>query len=348
MAHLICDPDSQQRSRRTTSEQILRPALVLTAIGVVLALAGCGQDSPSILDPRGPGAARIATLWWWLFALGGAVFVVVVATLAVAIMRARRADHESTGEAIRFVVIGGIAIPAVTLLATFGLTLWTTLGLADADQTDLTIEVIGHQFWWEVRYPDEDVVTANEIHIPVGQPVTIQVTTSDVIHSFWVPQLHGKIDLIPGRANTIQLQADEPGEYRGICAEFCGLAHAHMQFLVVASPADEFPAWLERQRQDAPLPEDDIVFRGEQLFLSSACVYCHTVRGTNDSSELGPDLTHLASRRTLAGGILENNRGNLAAWLLDPQTIKPGNAMPGTDFSGEDLQAILTYLESLE
>jgi cytochrome c oxidase subunit II len=327
-----------------------RVALLAATIGAAgLALAGCGTDSPSMLDPRGPGASHIANLWWFLFVVGGAVTLVVLALLAVALVRGRRRTaDEPPPDATNFVVVGGIVIPATILVAAFAMTIWTDLQLRASGPEALRIEVVGHQFWWEVHYPEQEIRTANEIHIPVGQPVEILVNPADVIHSFWVPQLHGKIDMIPGKTNTLRLQADEPGEYRGICAEFCGLAHAHMHFLVIAEPADEFPAWVENQQLAAAEPNSEILVRGQQLFLGSACVYCHAVRGTTASSDFGPDLTHLASRRTLAAGIIENNRGNLAAWIVDPQTIKPGNAMPGIDMDSEDLQALVTYLESLE
>jgi cytochrome c oxidase subunit 2 len=168
------------------------------------------------------------------------------------------------------------------------------------------------------------------------------------VHNFWVPELQGKFDLIPGRTQATWLQADEPGVFQGMCAEYCGMQHAKMRFVVVALPPDEYAAWAERQRQPAPAPADELALRGQQLFLGSACVYCHAVAGTNATSRFGPDLTHLASRRTLAAGVLENNRGNLAGWILNPQTLKPGNKMPPTALDGEELQALLAYLESLE
>ncbi|MBW3634141.1 MAG: cytochrome c oxidase subunit II [Chloroflexi bacterium] len=327
-------------------------------LGLVLAIAGfaftvrLGRAETSVLDPAGPRAARIAELWWVMFALGIAVFVVVMGLLLVAIFRGKRgSDTEERGPftGTGFVALGGAVIPFLILMIVFGATLWTLIALAEPEgPPGLTIEVAGHQFWWEVRYPDQDVVTANEIHIPTGQPVELKLIGADVIHSLWVPQLSGKLDLIPGKTNTLWLEADEPGEYRGQCAEFCGIQHAHMAFLVIAQPPNEFAEWLDAQREpsDEPAP-DSVVERGEQIFLGSACVYCHTVRGTNASGELGPDLTHLASRRTLAAGTLENNLGNLAGWIVDPQSIKPGNKMPATNLGSEELQDLLAYLMSL-
>lgn len=174
------------------------------------------------------------------------------------------------------------------------------------------------------------------------------MSSGDVIHSIWIPELHGKIDMIPGRSNSLVIIADQPGEYRGQCAEFCGTQHAKMHFIVVAEPEDRFAAWLERQAQPANEPSNALQLQGREIFLGSGCVYCHTVAGTNANSNFGPDLTHLASRRTLAAGILENNRGNLSGWILNPQVIKPGNKMPPHALSGAELNALLAYLESLE
>ena len=333
--------------RTATRAAILASAATIIAV-ILLAETAIAAAWP--LDPRGTGASKIAGLWWLMFALGLAVFIVVMALVFVAI-RQGRAKHR-TGEASgfpgpRFVVIGGIIIPFAILTVVFGYTLWVAHGLADDGNADLTIVVEGRQFWWHVTYPDHDVVTANEIHIPVGLSVDVQLITADVIHSFWVPKLHGKLDLMPGQTNTLRLNADEAGEYRGQCAEFCGEQHANMAFLVIAQSPDEFDRWISQQQQVPAEPSDPMVKEGQQAFLGSACVVCHTVRGTNASGDLGPDLTHLASRRTLAAGTLENNRGNLAGWILDPQSIKPGNLMPATNLAPDQLHAILDYLESL-
>jgi cytochrome c oxidase subunit 2 len=192
-----------------------------------------------------------------------------------------------------------------------------------------------------------NVRTANEIHVPVGRPVAIDLKSRDVIHSFWVPNLHGKMDAIPGRVTNTWLQADSPGVWRGQCAEFCGLQHAHMALTVVAHPAHEFEQWLSAQREPATQPTEEIALRGQQVFLSGPCMMCHTIRGTPALSAFGPDLTHVASRRTLAAGTIPNTRGHLAGWILDPQVIKPGTRMPPTALGSEDLQALLAYLERL-
>jgi cytochrome c oxidase subunit 2 len=235
------------------------------------------------------------------------------------------------------------------LLIIFGFTLRTMAALAATDTSDeVIVEIVGHQWWWEVNYPLQGVTTANEIHIPVGYPIELKVTSADVIHSFWVPELHGKIDLIPGQTNSFWLQADEPGVYYGECAEFCGLQHAKMALVVVAQPEEAFVTWLEQQQQPATQVMDSTLVEGQQIFLGSACSQCHTINGTTATGDLGPDLTHLASRLTLAAGTLKNNQGNLAGWIINPQHLKPGNKMPPTNLTGPELQALLAYLESLE
>jgi len=214
------------------------------------------------------------------------------------------------------------------------------------------ITVTGHQWWWEVRYDDPTpkniVLTANEIHVPVGRPISLTLTSADVIHSFWVPSLNGKRDLIPGQNATTWFVADKPGVYRGQCAEFCGLQHAKMDIFVVADPPEAFAAWLEAQRAPAAEPTDPLVARGREVFLSGPCAMCHAVAGTRAGGRFGPDLTHVASRSWIAGASLENTRGHLAGWIADSQEIKPGNKMPPVPLAPEDADALLAYLESLK
>jgi cytochrome c oxidase subunit 2 len=309
---------------------------------------------PSALNPSGPGAAEVAALWWIMFWLGLAVFVAVIGLLLYLVWSRRlqgatvEPDLQSAGN-MQWIWWGGVVVPSVILGAVLYFSIRTTVVLANPPTAPaFTIEVVGHRWWWEVRYPDYQFTTANEIWIPVGQPVLLRLASIDVIHSFWAPELHGKMDLVPGQTNTLWIQADAPGSYRGLCAEFCGLQHAKMQFIVVAAPPDDFAAWAERQRLPALDPADEQLRRGQQIFLSSTCAYCHAVHGTNATGRLGPDLTHLASRQTLAAGILPNNRGALAGWVANPQDSKPGSLMPPSDITGEDLQALLDYLMSLE
>jgi cytochrome c oxidase subunit II len=256
---------------------------------------------------------------------------------------------ERRGGGTTFALVSGAAIPAVVLVALFVYVLSSLDATAQPQgRSGLNVEVVGEQWWWEVRYPDQDIVTANEIHIPVGVPVRVVARTADVIHSFWVPRLNRKIDMIPGRRNAILLQADRAGTYRGQCAEFCGLQHAKMGFLVIAEPPDSFAAWLARERDTAMTPTDPVAKRGQEVFLGSTCVMCHTIGGTMAGSRIGPNLTHVASRRTIAAGTLANTRGNLASWILDPQAIKPGTRMPPNRLKPEDLEALLTYMETLK
>jgi cytochrome c oxidase subunit 2 len=302
-----------------------------------------------MLEPKGPVAGQISWLSWVFFGLGTAIFLGVLGYLGLALFRKRGERTDEGDERIRRrPVIWGAVLTVVILILLFGLSLNVMRALAEPE-TDLVIDVTGYQWWWDVRYPEQDFATANEVHIPVGKPVLLRLRSVDVIHSFWVPELAGKMDLIPGRTNTMWLQADQPGVYLGLCAEYCGDQHAKMQFVLVAEPEREFTAWLERQQQPAPIPEQgSLEFEGQQIFLGSGCVYCHNIEGTNASGTVGPDLTHIASRRSLGAGILANNPGNLAGWIVDPQRIKPGNQMPPMDLTGEELQAVLAYMATLE
>jgi cytochrome c oxidase subunit II len=327
-----------------------------------LAVGACAGVQ-SALDARGPGAERIIELWWLLLGAAAAVYAVVVALLLGAVVRRGRGGGTPDGgeyregaevadrRAARRLIAGATALPAVILAAVFAATLRTQAALHGDATADLTVRVIGRQWWWEVRYPGpspgDQVVTANEIHIPTGQRVRLELTSLDVIHSLWVPSLQGKTDLVPGRTTVTWLQADLPGTSRGQCAEYCGLQHTQMALLVIAEPPAEFARWLDEQRRPAEAPADTTSQRGQAVFLSSGCGYCHAVRGTRTLGLLGPDLTHFASRRTIAAGTLANIRGNLAGWIADPQHIKPGNKMPRVPLMPEDLHAVVRYLEGL-
>ena len=308
---------------------------------------------PSSLDPRGPAAANIADLWWVMFFLGTAVFLLVIGLMFFGLFSRRTDAEPDESQGHRWVIFGGILMPVVVLAVVFIFTIRSSMLLANATGT-LVIEVTGWRWWWEISYPEYDVTTANELHIPAGTPVELRLTSGDVIHSFWVPQLHGKMDLVPGQENTLIIQADEPDIYRGECAEYCGLQHSLMQFLVIAEHPDDFDSWIAAQQQEALQPQDDLAARGQEVFLTAGCVYCHTVRGLESGDidrsavDLGPDLTHLATRVTIAAGIRENNRGNLSGWISNPHGIKPGVLMPATLLPGEDLQALLAYLETLQ
>lgn len=321
-------------------------------------LAGDWVGRHSALDPAGPQAGSIEGLWWLMFWVCAAVFVAVMAALAVAIVRKPRTEpsHALAPEEHRRMtrwVGGAVAVTVLLLFVLLVASVGTGRAVASLSAPRAPIvKVTGHQWWWQVEYESavasRRVTTANEIHIPVGEPVLFRLAATDVIHSFWVPNLHGKRDLIPGHDNQIWLQADRPGVYRGFCAEFCGVQHAHMGLLVIAELREKYEAWYESQLQPAANPVTRQQQRGRQLVETLPCALCHNVQGTQASGKVGPDLTHLASRRTLAAGTLPNNRGNLAGWILDPQTLKPGNHMPANGMASEDLQALLAYLEMLK
>ena len=306
------------------------------------------QAQQSALKPASPEAGRIALWWWIMLAIAGVVFAVVLILLLLGVFRGYTRAFSERG-LFSFVVIAGAAVPAVVLVTLMLVNIFSERAAAAAVHAPkLNIEVIGHRWWWEVRYPDQNITTANEVHIPVGQPVKLLLTSDDVIHSFWVPELNGKRDLIPGQTNALVIQADTPGTYRGQCAEFCGLEHAKMALQVIAEQSEAFDAWSKAQAAPATAPTSAFALQGEQVFLGSACVYCHTIKGTNASSRFGPDLTHIASRTTLGAGTLKNNRGNLSGWIINSQAVKPGNKMPPMYLSAQDLQALLAYLEGLQ
>lgn len=314
-------------------------------------LGGC-DGIQSALAPHGPNAEHIATIGWILFIGGAAIFIVVMA-LAVYAVFARPERNRWLGST-KLIVGGGVIFPVITLGTLLIYTLFVAQGLtAGTGSGALKIEVIGKQWWWEVRYLREDgdlaFVTANEIRIPAGRPVEASVISADVIHSFWVPNLAGKIDMIPGHVNEIVLQAEKPGVFRGQCAEYCGAQHAKMAFFVVAEKPEDFARWFENQSRPAPDPRIPFLEQGRDLFLSSGCGACHTVRGTPAEGQIGPDLTHVGSRLSIAAGTLDNHIGTLEAWIADSQSIKPGNRMPSFDvFEGESLRALAAYLESLK
>jgi cytochrome c oxidase subunit 2 len=263
---------------------------------------------------------------------------------------ARRGEAERRFPDVGFVIGGGVVLPIVVLvpLAVYSLVLTTALA-PPMVEGDFTVEVVGNQYWWEVRYPDHGFTTANEIHLPAGRPVQLRLTSVDVIHSFWVPRLMGKLDLLPGQTNSTWVLAERPGVYWGECAEFCGIQHAKMAFVVVADPPEQFAAWIAAQQGPAVEPADPLARRGAQVFARAGCISCHAIRYGSGVVGGGsaPDLTHFGSRLTIAAATLENNRGNLAGWVANSQAIKPGNAMPAFNLDGDSLLAVVDYLESL-
>jgi cytochrome c oxidase subunit 2 len=323
------------------------------------------------LAPAGIQAERILALWHVTLAVCTAVFVAVLLALFMAIRRGSRArrDDAALGKRVdggpreaglvkphdtgsRRAVVAATAVSVLLLLGLVVADVVTDRSLSRLPMANpLHVEMVGHQWWWETRYErDGDrpgFVTANQLRLPVGRPVIVTLKAADVIHTFWVPNLHGKRDMIPGRQADITLRADRAGEYRGQCAEFCGAEHALMAFSVVADTPQDYAAWAERERQDAAHPQDERLRRGMGIFLGNACAQCHTVRGTPAAGTLGPDLTHLASRPLLAAGTIPNTPDNLSRWITEPGSLKPATTMPATTLPPQDLQALLAYLGSL-
>jgi cytochrome c oxidase subunit II len=315
------------------------------------------QQAHSALNPASPQTRLIDRLWDAMYLTSIIVFALVVLALLLAAFRRRGADRapEDPGREQRLTTAVTLAT-GLTVLVLFAFLVYDiAVGrqlTRNPGENALQIRVTGHQWWWEVQYRDSLAqnwaTTANEIHIPTGRPVALELRSTDVIHSFWPPNLSQKRDLIPGNVNSLWFQADTPGVYRGQCLEHCGLQHAKMGFLVIADRPDSFASWLAGQRDTALTPTDSLTQRGQEVFLSSSCVMCHAISGTPAGSRIGPDLTHLASRRTIAAGTLPNTRGNLAGWIVDPQRIKPGTRMPPNQLDPADLHALLAYLESLK
>jgi cytochrome c oxidase subunit 2 len=332
------------------------PFLLLPAVLGAPALAQ--EPLHSALQAQGEAAGRILQITWVLMIGGGLIFVAVMLLLGLA-LAGPPSWRKRLGQRA-WIVGGGIAFPVVVLSALLLYTFAAAAGMGRAQQVPAAarIEVAGELWWWRVRYLDAAgatlLETAIDIHVPVGQPVDLQLVSHDVIHSFWVPNLAGKVDLIPGRTNRLRLHAREPGIYRGQCAEYCGAQHARMALQVVAQPVPQFQAWLAVQQQAVgagsavDAADTQTLARGQALFGESRCGVCHTVRGTPANGTLGPDLTHVGSRRTLAAGTLPNGPQTLAAWITHSQDFKPGVRMPAyRQLAGADLQALTAYLASL-
>jgi cytochrome c oxidase subunit 2 len=326
------------------------------ALLLAAALTGC-NDWQSALHPASPKSDEIHSLF--LIFLGVAVFVWTAVMLALLIALIRRKplrpnplETSPAAETTAAQTIFGLSV--ATAIVVLGLSVLSYLAQRTVFAKDTSapvVRVVGHQWWWEVKYegnPDQQFTTANEIRIPVGRPVTVKLETRDVIHSFWVPSLGGKMDLINNQDNELQLTATKPGVYRGQCAEFCGIQHAHMGFEVIALPPDQYEDWRAKQVKSAQPPQDAELQKGETVFRGRGCAVCHTISGTPAGGKLGPDLTHLASRRTIAAATLPLTPGNLGGWISDPQHIKPGNRMPPVKLEGEELSALVRYLGSLQ
>jgi cytochrome c oxidase subunit 2 len=334
----------------------------------LLALAGCEaltSGPQSALDPAGPNARVLARLFWIMVAGGAVIWLITIGATVYAVRVRPRAHSERTGRGV--ILVGGVLFPVVVLagLLGYGLAVMAdqrgrvsemgagiAAGAVPTDPGRLRIHVSGEQWWWRVHYyaPGslEPVVSANEVRLPVGVPVEFTLTSPDVNHSIWIPALGGKLDMIPGRLNRFVLEADEPGTFRGECAEFCGTSHALMAFAVETMEPAAFDAWLMAEARPAPAPATPTARAAMTTFLETGCDACHAIRGTEADGRIGPDLTHLGRRHTIAAGMLPNNAGTIAGWIADPQSVKPGNKMPPYDgLTGQELRTLSTWLAGL-
>jgi cytochrome c oxidase subunit II len=318
-----------------------------------------GPQTP--LNPAGPQALHIEHTFFLIFWITSIVTAIVFGVLALGVLRrhakgtippAFNVDSKTERRAT-WVVGAAIGITVILLFVMMISSFITSHRTAVlADSTALTINVYGHEWWWEIEYPNEAQPTqifhtANEIHVPAGAVVDIHGTSRDVIHSFWAPNIHGKKDLLPGYWNDLTFEVDQPGTWRGQCAEFCGLQHAHMAFNIVAQSREDFDHWYQGQLKPAAEPQTPQTLHGRDVFLSHPCMMCHTIRGTTAGANVGPDLTHIASRSTIAAGTLVNNVGNLTGWIANAQSIKPGCRMPPNPMPASDLNDLVAYLETL-
>jgi cytochrome c oxidase subunit II len=330
---------------------------VLLALASSLMLGGC-TGWQSALDVHGASAINLKQLIILIVVVCSVVWTLVMIALIVALWRNRSGRGQPLlvdPDAERRMTISVVAAVAATVIIISAFTVasfFATRTLNAPGSDDLTIKVRGLQWWWGIEYfgssSDQRFETANEIHIPVGRNVRLQLEGVDVIHSFWVPSLAGKQDLVPGRPNQLIVRAERAGIYRGQCAEFCGLQHAHMAFFVIAEEQPVFDDWVRLQRQKATVLSDPEVAAGQQAFLARQCAACHAIRGTSADGKMGPDLTHVGGRKYIAAGLLETTRGSLAAWIADPQTLKPGNNMPMVPLNAEELRSISAFLASLK
>ena len=343
----------------STAAPIRLVALLTALLAHVPAFGARFQD---VLAPAGPQAGHLHDLWLVMLCVCTAVFAAVLAAFFYALWRSPPGDLKAAAErelpgpsrrsaarSVAFAVTVSVLMLIFLIVASYA----TDRALARLPlENALRIEVTANQWWWDLRYQDAVAsrifTTANELHIPVGRPIVLTLKSSDVIHSLWIPNLHGKRDLIPGHTTTLQLKADQPGTYRGQCAEFCGFQHAFMALLVIAEPPEQYEAWAERQRQPASAPTAAKAVQGERLFLTTTCAMCHAIQGTSAAARRAPDLTHVAGRQTLAAGRLANTAADLEHWISDPQQYKPGVNMPSHQFEPEDRQALVEYLRGLQ
>ena len=326
---------------------------LLTSLLVPTCAVAAPGAIPSIFDPHSPPAHEIHTLSLLVLGISAAIFVIVSALLVYSIVRfrARPGDEEREPPQVygsNQIELAWTVIPTLIVFVLFLVTTRTLIAIENATPPDdaLQVRVIGHQWWWEFRYPEQGVITANELHVPVGRPTFLTLESADVVHSFWIPQLNGKTDVIPNRVNRMWFEPSVAGTFFGQCAEYCGTQHAKMLLRVVAQPQAEFDAWVAAQRQPATVASDAAT--GRTLFQSVACINCHRVDGTVADGVFGPDLTHLMSRQTIAAGAAPNTADALRAWITNPNTIKPGALMPAMKLPDADVNELVAYLTTLK
>ncbi|HTO00276.1 MAG TPA: cytochrome c oxidase subunit II [Microthrixaceae bacterium] len=336
---------------------------IFVVTGTFVIAGGCSGSSPSIVDDHGVEAQKVAGVWWFMFILAIAVYVVVASLIIIGVLRGPRGAEESTpsdsandltpvtardpGDA-RWIWVGGIIVPVIILTTLAVVTIRTVQTVRRPSNHEVTIIVNGERWWWDVRYPEGSVRTANEIHIPVGRTVNIELHSNNVVHSFWVPQIAGKLDVMPGQTNRLRLKATEVGRYRGQCAEYCGIGHARMAFMIVAETDADFQRWLIRRERTASGPTSEITAEGQRVFMSETCSGCHTIRGTSATAQIGPDLSDFGSRDWIGSVTVLNTPENLTEWIRDSHLIKPGSLMPPITLDDSEVAALVAYLGALK
>ncbi len=325
------------------------------ALVVLLCAAALGAwaHPPNILNPHGYVAVAESHLFWIIFWIALTIFVLVMGFFLYSIIRYRARPgspeplqrHGNSALEITWTVI-----PTLVLVGVLVSTIYTLLDVIQQPTgvNTITVTAVGHQWWWEFDYPGQGVITADELHVPLNTVIHVDLRSDNVIHSFWIPDLAGKTDVIPGHDNYMWFKSNTPGAYRGECAEFCGTQHANMDFQVVVESQSDYNAWLARQKLPAAKPTSALAIQGAALFLSKTCVGCHVINGVNSGRLIGPNLTHFGSRQLIAGGVLDNNPQNLAKWLQDPQAVKPGVDMPNLHLSQQEIAALVAYLDGLQ
>ncbi len=345
----------------TPGRRLGRAAWRLTLAGggllAALALGGCAGATTSPFLPASTNAKPIHDLFLVVFATAAVVFVIVAGALMYTAVRFSRHKDNALPQQIEGntrLEIAWTLIPAAALVVVFIFSLQTLFKISSPQpapagqaETSLRVRVIGHRWWWEFVYPALNITTANELHVPVGVDLTLDVEAADVVHSLWVPNLAGKQDAIPGHVNPMYLRVTEAGVYLGQCAEYCGTDHADMRLRVIAESPDEFQAWVQNQQAPVPALSGEAA-QGQQIFMKGMCVACHTINGTAAKGVAGPNLTHFASRQIFAGAVADNTPENLAGWLADPGSVKPGVMMPNPHLTPEQISALTAFLEALK